>query len=228
MDNIKSESLKKYLEFLLNKSDYSSDDFDNVNSVTISGRNIKHEPIEYSIADIKNFNNLKKLIVSYVLLTKEDINIIVDSNLKELSLIGCTIEDDVDLSVLNGINILEFSECLIEDYGFLNSLEHLNSLHIINPVDNTDFDISQINDNCNMIEIVLNGCEISNIINLNKYQTLTKVSLLNSTFNLEEIIVLEQLHNLNKLELSKEIANTINLQGVNIISDIREKMFIDE
>ena len=99
MNNFINKNVNTYLKYYLKKFDFDSNDFINVEEITLSSFNMSGKFISNSLEDLKNFKNLKSLHISNYILNRENIQII--KNLEKLEnyiFQKCDIKDRLEIS----------------------------------------------------------------------------------------------------------------------------------
>ncbi|HOZ88881.1 MAG TPA: hypothetical protein PK737_01420 [Bacilli bacterium] len=181
---INNESLKKFLIVILNKKaeNITEEDLSKIKMVRISNTPNQNEKSN-TFSDLKNFGNLEKLVVANTVIKAADISILMSlPSLESLEFEHCAFESAGFLSSLKEIKILILNNCIVADYSFIEKLSNLTELQILNPCDETEFDIALINNHNLLKKLYLEYCILKNI-ELLKLSELEELSVLNTEIN---------------------------------------------
>ena len=166
------------------------------------------------------FKNIEEVTISDSLVSLENIKTIFENNIKKLTLYSCAIDDDNSLSLLTNIKYLNLSNSFIEKYDFLNKMNDLESLTIINPQASNKIDISLLKNMKNLSKLILEKCDITNfdeLANLNKVEYLDLilsviscdvVPIFNDMKSLSDLFITD-IHNLDGLKKNINVRNSL-------------------
>ena len=125
----KSKSIAKNVMFYLDKdvNQFSAEEISGIRELSVDGG---EEVLDLSETLV--FNNLEELIISNTFLSKDDILVLGKLPLLRIIYFNkCFFEDANDLEFLK-IKELNFSDCDIISYSFLNNMSFLEKLSIVN------------------------------------------------------------------------------------------------
>ena len=214
MITIKNKNLKEYLEIILSKSidNITEEDINSIKSVTIRGDMIEDDNYKIDTSDLKLFKNLDNITITDGLVTIFNMKDILEANPKSIILNRCAIDDDNTLSALEGIENLTLIKCFNENYKFLNRLNNLKSLSIVEPESEAEVDIGDIPKG--IINIAIQRGIIDNE---EKLKDLTSVEILNLLWtNLTDGII----DTVNQMPSLKELYVTDRHDCTSLRSDV--------
>lgn len=211
MVSIKNNNLINYIQTILNKKidNVELNDLDTIKKVYFEGELKQEDSYKIDISDLSQFKNIEQISIKNALITLENLELIVNSGTKKVSLIGCALDNDFSLSVLKNINSLELNSCFIEDYKFIEELTSLESLVIFRCQNKKEINASLIPTSIKYL--TLQECFIDNFNSISKLNNLEILNILRSKINGDIVPTLNQLPKLNTLY----ITNLYNLKGLN-------------
>jgi len=180
-----NEKLKDFLRVILNKEvdSITPEEIANITTVRISTRNDNGEHL-FDFNDLHDLPKLERVIIADSLVRAEEIKTLSSLPLlKSIDFEHAAFVDESLLSQLANVKILSFNNCLIRDYAFLKeSLKYIVEINIINPYDETELDLSLLNDKLLLSKLCL---ERVNIVNYQEFglPNLETLSLLNSSID---------------------------------------------
>ncbi len=190
-----SKSIAKNVMFYLDKdvNEFSAEEINTIKELSVDGG---EEVLDLSETLV--FNNLEELIISNTFLSKDDILVLGKLPLlRTIYFNKCFFEDS---NVLDSLNIkeLNFYDCDIISYSFLNNMSFLKKLSIVNG----EASLNDFNGLSELKKLRLSHCHINDIdmFNFPKLEEL----YINDT-NIEDYSVLGNLNNLNTIDLSSDM-----------------------
>ena len=220
--NIKNETLKDYLQTILNKSitNITPNDLLNIERITLTGTINNDSNLKLDLSDIALFPNLKELNISNAYLSINDLESLNNyPQINHIYISGCMLEKG---NFTLNIKSLELIDSYIEDYQFLTNLTNLTELVIHNPYTETEIDLSYLSNLSNLNKLVLNRCLINNLNSLSNLTNLSILSVLWTNLPLDYINTINNMPNLKQLYISDEYdTNSIN-KSITIKNDLKE------
>lgn len=151
---VKTVSILEKLEIIDDLNEISEDKLEDIDSLEISGRDFNNDYQEVDFNDLKYFPNLKNLSIEFCTIDYNSIEIIKSFELKNLSLISCEFDSDLDnIKSINTENIY-ISNCYDFELSFIENKEY-NVVNISTETISEPLKIS-----CNKLN--LEHCEIDN------------------------------------------------------------------
>lgn len=217
---IQDQELRKLIEFKLDKSNFNRKDLEQIDDIVINGKKINEEINIVNFKDLDLFNNLKKLELKNVDISKENIERL--KNIENLSFKNCNIESIEEINkvkklIINNSNIkhleqianfeylneLELINLNIENFNFLKQLKNLKVLKVKNV---KEFSLDKIN-----FPLPINYLSIEGLEKLD-------INILENYFNLNVLSVDKE-----KAKEWKETLEVITKKGIKILlNDIYE------
>lgn len=229
MVKIHSESLKLYLETILNKSikNIILDDLDKV-TVLVFDKSMDNDDRSVFLDDIFQFNNVDKVVISNAMVSKENIELLKHKKIKAIRFNKCAFEDDTSIAQLDSLNSLEMIKSYNDSYEFLSSLNNLEFLSIANPYTEEPINMTYISGMKNLRKLILQKCILDDFECIINCQNINYLDVLWSDLSGDLVDVFNNMKNLNKLYIS----NCHNLNGINtsisIKNDLIDMLFDDE
>ena len=229
MIEIKNKDLQFFLETFLNKpiKDFTNEDLDKFNML-VYDVNPKENNRVVIMDDISLFKNVKRVIVTSGLVSNKNIQLLKDKNVSSLLFKRCAFEDDKALSSLTDLKSLELIGSYNEDYTFLNNMNNLEFLAIVNPYTETPIDITSLDGKSNLNEFILQRCILDNFSSLSKCSNVEYLNVLWSVITEEVVPIVNKMKNLKELFISEGR----NLDGINgdiiVKHDLNEFLFDEE
>ena len=128
LDNrlIKNRELEKYIQFKLGKENFTLEDLDLITEIFLTSKTFSGELNLVLFQEITLFKNLEKIRFDNLGITPNVIEIISNSNAKNISFENCEI---IDFNGLENIETLNISNCEIEDFSTISNLNNLKKLY---------------------------------------------------------------------------------------------------
>ena len=128
LDNklIKNKELEKYIKFKLDKEEFQLQDLDSITEIFLTSKTLMGEVNFVFFEEINYFKNLEKIRFNNLGITPKVIDIIKNSNAKNISFENCEI---ASFSGLENIEILSIINCEIDDISTISTLSKLKKLY---------------------------------------------------------------------------------------------------
>ncbi len=212
--NTNNKYLKNYLEVLFNKplNEIKKADLDLVRSVSLEGDYDENNNYRIDLRDISMLPNIDTLFISNAFLVIDDIKILIENNIKKLSLLNCTIDNEDNFCLIKELETLELINCFNDSFDFLKNMERLNKLSIINPINKAPININDINNTIK--ELVLERCNIINFQSIENKNSIISLDILWSDLDTDILPFI------NKIDSLKELCTNDNIDLINLKSDI--------
>lgn len=123
---IKNIELEKYVKFRLGKEDFSLEDLDSIKEIFLTSKTFTGNTNFVFFEEINLFKKLEKIRFDNLGITPIVINIIKNSNVKNVEFENCEI---LTFERLNNIETLTISNCTIENISSISSLNSLKKLY---------------------------------------------------------------------------------------------------
>ena len=128
LDNklIKNKELEKYIKFKLGKEKFELKDLDLITEIYLTSKTFTGGVNFVFFEEINYFKNLEKIRFDNLGITPKVIEIVNNSNVKNISFENCEIASFVGLK---NIEILSISNCEINDISTISALNNLKKLY---------------------------------------------------------------------------------------------------
>lgn len=221
--NIKNENLANYIMFKLDKIDngFTEEELNKITEVVIDYNNESDSSFIF-LEELSKFKNLKTITLRNGYIFNDNYNIFLNlNNLSEFVFENCEFEN-VDLIASLKLESLFLINCKIESYSFINVLENLEELSIING----SIEIEKLNmlNHLKYLQISYSNITGSTELNINTLEELyidntniNNFNFLNSLLNLKRISVDENQYNKNKELFNNLIKRNILVLNENMV-----------
>ena len=227
MININNNELKRFIETVLNKNitDVSDSDLEKIENISITikdGRN--SDDFKY----LSLFPNLRNINISRTNLTPNDI-LVLNQYIKgvDVRFYRCFFERQA-LDLIKLGNSFEMEKCYNDDYSFLSKSTSLKKLRIINPQDESTIDLSNIENNRWLEELVLESCILENFDDMTLLENIEELSLLNTGLPNNYVDVINRLPKLRKLFFDSSYNTRRIRNGIEVKNDLNEFLYEEE
>ena len=202
--NIENENLANYIMFKLDKVDngFTEEQLNKISEVVIDYNNEPDSSFVF-LEELSKLRNLKTITLRNGYIFNDNYNIFLNlNNLSEFVFENCEFEN-ADLIVSLKLKSLSLINCKIESYSFVNVLENLEELSIINGI----IEIKKLNmlNHLKYLQISYSNITDSTELNINTLEELyidntniNNFKFLNSLLNLKRISIDENQYNNNK------------------------------
>lgn len=123
---IKNIELEKYVKFKLGKEDFSLENLDSIKEIFLTSKTFTGNTNFVFFEEISLFKNLEKIRFDNLGITPIVINIIKNTNVKNIEFENCEI---LTFEGLINIETLTISNCTIENISSISSLNNLKKLY---------------------------------------------------------------------------------------------------
>lgn len=199
--NIENKNLANYIMFKLDKIDngFTEEELNEILEVVIDYNNEANSSFAF-LEELSKLKNLKTITLRNGYIFNDNYNIFLNlNNLSEFIFENCEFEN-ADLIASLKLKSLSLINCKIESYSFVNVLENLNELSIVNGV----LEIEKLN----MLKC-LKYLQISysNIIDNKLLNIDTLEELYIDNTNISNFVFVNNLSNLKKISIDEEQYN---------------------
>ena len=221
--NIKNENLANYIMFKLDKVDngFTEEQLNKISEVVIDYNNEPDSSFVF-LEELSKLRNLKTITLRNGYIFNDNYNIFLNlNNLSEFVFENCEFEN-ADLIVSLKLKSLSLINCKIESYSFVNVLENLEELSIINGI----IEIKKLNmlNHLKYLQISYSNITDSTELNINTLEELyidntniNNFKFLNSLLNLKRISIDENQYNKNKVLFNNLIKSNILVLNENMV-----------
>ena len=215
----------RHLEARFNKpvAQIKESDLSLLTNLTIVGD--ENQKLDLSILDYTL--NLKELVIRNAVLTMSDLEIIGKCKLISLEFYKCVFDDEEGLEQFRNIENLMFYNCCMTSYEFLSKYSNLKEFKVINPYDDTTFNLEVLSSNKNLTYLVLDRVVLDNFKVIVGFNKLEYISLLDTTIPLNYGKYFDDLTNLRKVVVASRYLEYVPLQIKYKLVD-NDKMFAVE
>ena len=218
--NIENENLANYIMFKLDKIDngFTEEELNNITEIVIDYNNESDSSFVF-LEELSKLKNLKTITLRNGYIFNDNYNIFLNlNNLSEFVFENCEFEN-ADLIASIKLNALSLINCKIESYTFINVLEKLEELTIING----QIEIEKINmlKNLKYLQLSYSNMTDNAILNINTLEELyidntniNNFEFLNNLLNLKRVSIDETQYNNNK-----ELFNNLIKRNVLVLNE---------
>lgn len=218
--NIENENLANYIMFKLDKIDngFTEEELNNITEIVIDYNNESDSSFVF-LEELSKLKNLKTITLRNGYIFNDNYNIFLNlNNLSEFVFENCEFEN-ADLIASIKLNALSLINCKIESYTFINVLEKLEELTIING----QIEIEKINmlKNLKYLQLSYSNMTDNVILNINTLEELyidntniNNFEFLNNLLNLKRVSIDETQYNNNK-----ELFNNLIKRNVLVLNE---------
>ena len=219
---IKTKSVKDMIEIILNKNPEiaTQEDLDKIDSLFFKD-DLERPEQDFSISDIQYFPNLKSISIKNHLITQEDINEILNSNISEIEFEDCILDDNVGFTENDKVESIEFVKSSVDNYSFLNCFKKLKKLSVFKPQNNRLFNVKDIEFNKELKTLILHDVVVSNIELLNDKE-IEMLSLLKSSLSSNYVDSINQMKQLKKVYISEEYNNSSISSQIDVRNNLND------
>lgn len=168
---IKNKELEKYIKFKLGKENFELKDLDLITEIYLTSKTFTGEVNFVFFEEINYFKNLKKIRFDNLGITPKVIEIINNSNVKNISFESCEI---ISFVGLENIEILNISNCEIDDISTISTLNNLKKLYFCLMTQEQLKELPSL-DSLEFLSIV--GIDDFSIDDLSKFKNLKQLSI---------------------------------------------------
>ncbi len=221
--NIENENLANYIMFKLNKVDngFTEEGLNEIIEVVIDYNNETDSSFVF-LEELLKLKNLKTITLRNGYIFNDNYNIFLNlNNLSEFVFENCEFEN-ADLIASLKLKSLSLINCKIESYSFVNVLEDLDELSIINGT----IEIEKLNvlKHLKYLQISYSNIIDNKDLNINTLEELyidntniNNFNFLNSLLNLKRISIDEKQYNSNKELFNNLIKRNILVLNENMV-----------
>lgn len=217
---IENQNLAKYIMFKLDKleNEFTEEELDKITEVVINYEDESDSSFIF-LEDLLKIKKLKSITLRNGEIYNDNYNIFLKlNNLSELVLENCEFEK-VELICSLNLKSLSLINCEIKDYTFINALENLEELTIING----SIEINKINKLHNLKYLQIS---YSNVIDNTKLNIPSLEELYIDNTNINTFEFLKELNNLKTVSIdrtqynnSKEIFNNLIKNNISVLNE---------
>ena len=221
--NIENENLANYIMFKLDKVDngFTEEELNEITEVVIDYNNETDSSFAF-LEELSNLKNLKTITLRNGYIFNDNYNIFLNlNNLSEFVFENCEFEN-ADLIASLKLKSLSLINCKIESYSFVNVLENLEELSIING----SIEIEKLNmlNHLKYLQISYSNITDSTELNINTLEELyidntniTNFNFSNNLLNLKRISIDEKQYINNKELFNNLIKRNILVFNENMV-----------
>lgn len=218
--NIENENLANYIMFKLDKADngFTEEELNKITEVVIDYNNETDSSFVF-LEELSKFKNLKTITLRNGYIFNDNYNIFLNlNNLSEFVFENCEFENANLIASLK-LKSLSLINCRIESYSFVNILENLDELSIINGI----IEIEKLNmlNHLEYLQISYSNIIDNKVLNINTLEELyidnTNISnfdFFNNLSNLKRISIDENQYNNNK-----ELFNSLMKKNILVLNE---------
>ena len=181
MVEIKNKGLKLFIQTTLNKNikDVQAKDLEPFEVLSFEGENDPENPV-VDFQDLAQFPNVKKIVVSDSIITRENIEQLAEKQVKAIRFNRCAFQKDDDLGELPFLESLELINSYNNGYDFLEKLPHLQLLAVVNPYTETPIELSYLAAGSTLKDVTLQSCILDDFSYLGLCKNIEYLNLLGS------------------------------------------------
>lgn len=221
--NIENENLANYIMFKLDKIDnsFTEEELNKITEVVIDYNNETDSSFVF-LEELSKLKKLKTITLRNGYIFNDSYNIFLNlNNLSEFVFENCEFEN-ADLIATLKLKALSLINCKIESYSFVNVLESLEELSIINGT----LEIGKLNmlNHLKYLQISYSNITDNAELNINTLEELyidntnvNNFNFLDSLLNLKRIGIDEKQYNNNKESFNKLVKRKILVLNENIV-----------
>lgn len=221
--NIENENLANYVMFKLDKVDngFTDQELNKITEVVIDYNNETDSSFAF-LEELSKLKSLKTITLRNGYIFNDNYNIFLNlNNLSEFVFENCEFEN-ADLIASLKLKSLSLINCKIESYSFVNVLENLDELSIINGI----IEIEKLNmlNHLKYLQISYSNITDSTELNVNTIEELyidntniNNFNFLNSLLNLKRVSIDEKQYNNNKELFNNLVKKSILVLNENMV-----------
>lgn len=221
--NIENENLANYIMFKLDKMDngFTEEELNNITEVVIDYNNESDSSFVF-LEELLKLKNLKTITLRNGYIFNDNFNIFLYlNNLSEFVFENCEFENADLISSIN-LKALSLINCKIESYSFINVLENLEELTIVNG----QIELKKLNRLNNLKYLQLSYSNVFENIDLNinaleelyiDNTNINNFNFLNNLLNLKRISIDEKQYNNNQELFNNLIKRNILVLNENMV-----------
>ena len=200
----KNDSTKFFVECYFNKyaDAITEEERKSLDVLTFDGA--PEEFAHIDLSDLLLFPNVKKITIKNATLSKQNLEMISNSNVEAVYINKSVCEDSNDLGCLKSIKRLEIVRCVNQNYSFLANLPQIEQLAIANPIFNSPISMKYIAGMKNLRALNLQRCNIQDLDYLSNCQNLDRINFLWAQLPDNIVDVINSLKKLKRIYISKE------------------------